>query len=176
MSPWSLHARVGRGREKGVSTENKSVERVRRSLAAKRALLVARAALGDRRTTLSLHPHHPLFIMLGVEGYGSDSDAGSDNESVQQTPSTSSGSSLVNKLPAPAKKSTFSLPPPRLWTVTSQVSIALVSLEAGCQFCGLCRIECLRLCCFVARRISRGSPHFSRGGFGANLGVSRSRP
>ena len=50
--------------------------------------------------------------MLGVEGYGSDSDAGSDNESVQRTPSTSSGSSLVSKLPAPAKKSTFSLPPP----------------------------------------------------------------
>lgn len=56
-------------------------------------------------------------MMLGVEGYGSDSD-GSDDESVQQQqtsnlPATAlpSKSSLLSKLPPP-KKSGFSLPPP----------------------------------------------------------------
>ncbi|KAI0362166.1 hypothetical protein OH77DRAFT_1416386 [Trametes cingulata] len=50
--------------------------------------------------------------MLGVEGYGSDSDNVSDNETTQQTPSTATSAPLASKLPAPAKKSTFSLPPP----------------------------------------------------------------
>ncbi|TBU35932.1 mitotic checkpoint regulator, MAD2B-interacting-domain-containing protein [Dichomitus squalens] len=50
--------------------------------------------------------------MLGVEGYGSDSDAGSDNESVPQVPLNSKGSSLTSQPSTSAKKSTFSLPPP----------------------------------------------------------------
>ena len=50
--------------------------------------------------------------MLGVEGYGSDSDNGSDNETTQQTLPAPSSAPLSSKLPGPAKKSTFSLPPP----------------------------------------------------------------
>ncbi|KAI0670335.1 mitotic checkpoint regulator, MAD2B-interacting-domain-containing protein [Trametes maxima] len=50
--------------------------------------------------------------MLGVEGYGSDSDNASDVETTQNTPPAGSTSSLATKLPAPAKKSAFSLPPP----------------------------------------------------------------
>ncbi|KAI0709291.1 mitotic checkpoint regulator, MAD2B-interacting-domain-containing protein [Earliella scabrosa] len=50
--------------------------------------------------------------MLGVEGYGSDSDNGSDTETTQLNQATSKTSSLTTKLPPPAKKSTFSLPPP----------------------------------------------------------------
>ncbi|KAI1795838.1 mitotic checkpoint regulator, MAD2B-interacting-domain-containing protein [Ganoderma leucocontextum] len=50
--------------------------------------------------------------MLDVESYGSDSDAGSDKDTVQPTLPTSKGSSLTSKLPAPAKKSSLSLSPP----------------------------------------------------------------
>ncbi|PIL24037.1 hypothetical protein GSI_13788 [Ganoderma sinense ZZ0214-1] len=50
--------------------------------------------------------------MLGVDGYGSDSDVGSDNENVQPTAPLSKGSFLTSQLPAPTKKSSFSLPPP----------------------------------------------------------------
>ncbi|KAI8998598.1 mitotic checkpoint regulator, MAD2B-interacting-domain-containing protein [Trametes punicea] len=67
--------------------------------------------------------------MLGVEGYGSDSDNASDNasdnETTPQVPSTASGSSLSSRLPASAKKSTFSLPPPASSASSSTTSSAL---------------------------------------------------
>ncbi|THH33961.1 hypothetical protein EUX98_g283 [Antrodiella citrinella] len=47
--------------------------------------------------------------MLGIEGYGSDSDNGSDNEVATPQPPPKPTSSLTTK---PAKKSTFSLPAP----------------------------------------------------------------
>ncbi|KAI0748170.1 mitotic checkpoint regulator, MAD2B-interacting-domain-containing protein [Daedaleopsis nitida] len=63
--------------------------------------------------------------MLGVEGYGSDSDNGSDTETTQQKSSTPQRSSLTAKLPNPGKKSTFSLPPP---TVPSSKASSGLSL------------------------------------------------
>ncbi|KAM5532049.1 hypothetical protein V8D89_014300 [Ganoderma adspersum] len=63
--------------------------------------------------------------MLGVEGYGSDSDAGSDDETLQPTPPPSKGSSLTSKLSAPAKKSSFSLPPPSATASSSKSSSGL---------------------------------------------------
>ncbi|KAI0374942.1 hypothetical protein BV20DRAFT_403585 [Pilatotrama ljubarskyi] len=66
--------------------------------------------------------------MLGVEGYGSDSDNGSDNETTQQTPSTATSAPLASKLPAPAKKSTFSLPPPSTSSSSSSKPSSALSL------------------------------------------------
>lgn len=58
--------------------------------------------------------------MLGVEAYGSDSDAGSGDEIVQPPPPAPKSSSLTSKLPAPAKKSSFSQLPPS--TISSSKS------------------------------------------------------
>ncbi|KAI0831352.1 mitotic checkpoint regulator, MAD2B-interacting-domain-containing protein [Trametes gibbosa] len=82
--------------------------------------------------------------MLGVEGYGSDSDNASDNDTARPTPSNAPGSSFATKLPAPAKKSTFSLPPPASSSTTSsglslpppktkkkKIAIGLPSLTKG---------------------------------------------
>ncbi|KAI0636923.1 mitotic checkpoint regulator, MAD2B-interacting-domain-containing protein [Trametes polyzona] len=63
--------------------------------------------------------------MLGVEGYGSDSDNASDTETVQQPTTSVSAGSLSSKLPAPAKKSTFSLPPPANSASSSKASTGL---------------------------------------------------
>ncbi|OSC99108.1 hypothetical protein PYCCODRAFT_888963 [Trametes coccinea BRFM310] len=63
--------------------------------------------------------------MLGVEGYGSDSDNGSDSEATQRVPSTTPSAALSSKLPAPAKKSTFSLPPPSSSASSSKASSGL---------------------------------------------------
>ncbi|CDO69524.1 hypothetical protein BN946_scf184785.g29 [Trametes cinnabarina] len=63
--------------------------------------------------------------MLGVEGYGSDSDNASDNEVTQQASSTTPGAPLSSKLPTPAKKSTFSLPPPSSSASSSKPSSGL---------------------------------------------------
>ncbi|KAI9064488.1 hypothetical protein FKP32DRAFT_1716913 [Trametes sanguinea] len=63
--------------------------------------------------------------MLGVEGYGSDSDNGSDNETTQQVSPAAPSATLSSKLPAPAKKSTFSLPPPSSSASSSKPSSGL---------------------------------------------------
>ncbi|TCD68906.1 hypothetical protein EIP91_009456 [Steccherinum ochraceum] len=63
--------------------------------------------------------------MLGIEGYGSDSDNGSDAEVSVPQPTPKSASSLATKLPAPTKKSTFSLPPPSSSAGPSSSGLAL---------------------------------------------------
>ncbi|KAI0807540.1 mitotic checkpoint regulator, MAD2B-interacting-domain-containing protein [Fomes fomentarius] len=68
--------------------------------------------------------------MLGVEGYGSDSDNGSDTEVSQQAPSKSQSSTLTSKLPVSAKKSTFSLPPPSNAGASTSKSPSGLSLPA----------------------------------------------
>ena len=64
--------------------------------------------------------------MLVVDGYGSDSDNGSDSESVIQT--STHRSSLASQLPAPTKKSAFSLPPPTNATASSSKAPSGLSL------------------------------------------------
>ncbi|OJT04305.1 hypothetical protein TRAPUB_4939 [Trametes pubescens] len=63
--------------------------------------------------------------MLGVEGYGSDSDNASDSETTLQVSATTSSATITSRLPAPAKKSTFALPPPGSSGPTSKTSSGL---------------------------------------------------
>lgn len=63
--------------------------------------------------------------MLGVEGYGSDSDNASDSETTPQVSTTTSSASITSRLPAPAKKSTFALPPPASSASSSKASSGL---------------------------------------------------
>ncbi|RPD66183.1 hypothetical protein L226DRAFT_530302 [Lentinus tigrinus ALCF2SS1-7] len=68
--------------------------------------------------------------MLGIEDYGSDSDNDSGVETIEQAPSTSACPSLTAKLPipAPAKKSAFSLPPPTNASASSSKATSGLSL------------------------------------------------
>ncbi|KAL1944480.1 hypothetical protein VTO73DRAFT_2910 [Trametes versicolor] len=63
--------------------------------------------------------------MLGVEGYGSDSDNASDSETTPQVSTTTSSASITSRLPAPTKKSTFALPPPSSSVSSSKASSGL---------------------------------------------------
>ncbi|KAH8107112.1 mitotic checkpoint regulator, MAD2B-interacting-domain-containing protein [Cristinia sonorae] len=68
--------------------------------------------------------------MLGVEGYGSDSDNGSDNEISTPMSVPKQTSSLAAKLPAPAKKSTFSLPAPSASSSSSGPALSVPKRRA----------------------------------------------